>query len=765
MEYSSDYKIIEEDIKSLYLGNLKTVEFDLTLPSGGPNGSNIVWKSAVPNIVDNRGKVNRPAPGRGSRTVTLTAEFSYGQAVMQKEFSVTVLEESGADKIKEVLPLSVQAEPGTDCWLPAYGIACLENEDVITKEIHWDMNREQYVESEGSQVFEGQMESGGTVRVKIEARKTILSKNTWQKPQLFCAADLEGCRVMLTEGSEMYRAQQHMLDYVLQLSEDQMLYNFRTAAGLDTADAEPMTGWDAPDSLLRGHTTGHYLSALSLCYRTFKRDDILKKAKYMINELKKCQQAFSQSGRASAGFLSGYDEAQFEQLEAYTTYPEIWAPYYTLHKILAGLLDCYRWCGIIDALEIAAKLGDWVHGRLSTLPRIQLEKMWSIYIAGEYGGMNESMVKLYSYTGKERYLRTARLFDNERLFLPLQMNVDALSKLHANQHIPQMVGAMQIFVETGCEKYYNISRTFWRFVTQGHLYINGGTGEAEMFHKKGKVSALITDRTTESCATYNMLKLTRMLYEYEPLVMYMDYYERALFNHILPSLDKESSGESTYFFPLAPGGKRVFERENSCCHGTGMESHFRYMEGVYFCGEEGLYINLFLQSKIAWEEQGMELVQQVCQEEPGMVHLEVTAHTHKRRTGTFSIRCRIPWWCDGHYEVKIRGKAVQIPAQNGYLLFGAEVFEQEQTEIDIQFACRLHIEPSPDDHGTVGLSWGPYVLAAKSPSREYLTIEKDNLAGTFVKDKNTLSFRGNGLLLEPLYKMDREPYHVYFHVK
>lgn len=404
--------------------------------------------------------------------------------------------------------------------------------------------------------------------------------------------------IKLTEGSAFYSSQENMLEFLLSVNDDQMLYNFRKASGLSTKDVEPMSGWDAPDNQIRGHTTGHYLSALALAYRATANHKVKEKAIYIVESLEECQNSFSEQANVHEGFLSGYSEEQFDLLEKYTTYPTIWAPYYTLHKILAGLLDCYRLVHIQKALSVAVNLGMWTWNRLSRLSHDQLTKMWSMHIAGEFGAMNAVMAELYMITDREEFLRCAKLFDNERLFDPMLQKKDVLGGMHANQHIPQIIGAMKLYEATGEQKYYDIAEFFWNTVVSGHCYANGGTGESEMFRESGKIGALLNQSTIETCASYNMLKLTKELYQYTASVSYMDYYERTLLNHILATQDEKETGESTYFFPLGPGMKREFLFENSCCHGIGMESRFKYREAVYYYDKDGnIYVNLFLRRK------------------------------------------------------------------------------------------------------------------------------------------------------------------------
>jgi DUF1680 family protein len=222
-----------------------------------------------------------------------------------------------------------------------------------------------------------------------------------------------------------------------------MLYNFRATAGLSTQGAQPLGGWDAPNVKLRGHSTGHYLKALAQAYASSGNSQFLNKINYMITELGKCQDAMPSQGY-NTGYLAGYPETQFDQLEDLVTYPTIWAPYYTCHKIMAGLLACYQLAGSSQALTIVTKMADWVYNRLSQVSASRLQQMWALYIAGEYGGMNETLAKIHAITGNPNHLTAATFFDNDNLFPAMSNNQDNLNGKHANQHIPQIIGALRI---------------------------------------------------------------------------------------------------------------------------------------------------------------------------------------------------------------------------------------------------------------------------------------------------------------------------------
>ncbi|HZJ83133.1 MAG TPA: beta-L-arabinofuranosidase domain-containing protein, partial [Clostridia bacterium] len=551
-------------------------------------------------------------------------------------------------------------------------------------------------------------------------------------------------------------------EFLLATDDDRMLYNFRDVAGLDKKGAQPMLGWDAPEGNLKGHTSGHYLTAIAIAYSSSGDQRFKDKIDYMISELGKCQDALEASGKYNYGFLSAYSEEQFDKLEEYTVYPKIWAPYYTLHKIVAGLLDCHELGKNHQALEICTKLGTWVYNRLSRLPKEQLDKMWGMYIAGEFGGMNEVMARLYGITGNEDFLKTAKLFDNEKLFMPMERNVNTLGGMHANQHIPQIVGALKIYDETDNMEYYDIANNFWEMVAADHIYNIGGVGEGEMFKPEGKIGSFISQKTAESCATYNMLKLTKGLFRYKPEAKYMDYYERALYNHILASQNQSGPvGGSTYFMPLSPGGLKTYDEDgNSCCHGTGMESHIKYQESIYFHNDDNLYVNLYIPSKLNWEEQGVEIIQSGDYLKDNRLCFQIKGN------GEFKINFRVPYWIEKGFELKVNGKEEKVDAQSGsFAAINRQWQDGDKVEVYLPFTFRL--ERTPDVEELVSIMYGPIVMVGKSHSTEYieLDIDEDNITQNIKTTDDPLAFDLDGLSLVPNYRAWNFPYHAYFKVK
>ena len=760
----SNREIVESDRKNLYLGNLNTVEFDLKLPLEGEYGSNISWQSGHEGLLKPDGTVKRPSFGMGNRTVKLTGTFSKGEVSEEKVYEVTILQVEKDLTIRKMYTICKQVKRNEVFYLPESIPVETEDGDTIMRSVVWEGGREQCAESTGKKEIKGKVAGASACTEAVAEVVDILDvvcRDKTPKVTSMACADQES-KVFLKEGSIFFEAQERMHQFLLSMDDDQMLYNFRAAAGLDTKGAPQMIGWDAPDSQLRGHTTGHYLSALALCYHATTDESILKKIEYMIEELKKCQDEFAATGKTKEGFLSGYSEEQFDLLEIYTVYPTIWAPYYTLHKILAGLLDCWKMAHIKLAYDIADKLGDWIYNRLSRLTKEQRDKMWSMYIAGEIGGINESLAILYGETGKEKHLQAARMFDNEKLFLPMEMQVDALSGLHANQHIPQIVGAMKIFEVTGEKNYYDIAQFFWKAVTGAHIYAIGGTGEAEMFHPAEEIGKRLTKSAAESCASYNMLKLTQQLYQYEPDTKLMDYYERTMLNHTVGSAEKAVTGANTYFMPLVPGAKKEFDDENSCCHGTGLESQSKYIDSIFYRGNDGLYINQFIPSRLICKEEGVSVDIDIQEEHPGKVSVVVTP-LEASTMGETRMKIRIPSWNTGEYSVSVDGASnAAYTEENSYIQITLEGGSAHKIDVVFHYAFRM--EATPDCPDIVSLFYGPYILAALSESEEMLELPGDvqQISELAIRQEEKIRFHMDGMIWTPFCFLDKENYHLFF---
>ncbi|MCL2405859.1 MAG: glycoside hydrolase family 127 protein, partial [Defluviitaleaceae bacterium] len=530
--------MLKQDANAIYIGNLNTVEADLKLPSKGKNGSDIVWVSTHPYVVNASGKVTRPHAGTGNRNLTLTAHLSYEGKTLEVPFHLTVLARELSWTATKLLPTQVSVELDKIHQLVIPGAVVAEKDTGGYSSIAVKWPPLPIINTTGTYRITGTPPVKGKPDLVPEA---IIHVQSSQDSGLLPKPKLNPFPLQdVTINAGIFASnKRRMLEWLQTVNDDTMLYNFRDAAGIDTKSAPPMTGWDAPECLLKGHTTGHYLSALSLAVCSGENEELFRdKLCYMVSGLAECQKVMGETGRFKEGFLSGYAEDQFDLLQEYVPYPSIWAPYYTLHKIFAGLLDAYELAGIQQALQIAEKLGLWVYNRLAACDPEMRRKMWAMYIAGEYGGMNEIMARLHRLSHKPEYLTAARFFDNDLLFYPMQKNINTLPGIHGNQHVPQMVGAVEMYEQSLEKRYYDTAANFWSIVTQSHTYSIGGLGEGEMFKDANKLAAHLSDKTAESCASYNMLKLTARLYNYTVDSTMADYYERTLYNHILASHDQ-----------------------------------------------------------------------------------------------------------------------------------------------------------------------------------------------------------------------------------
>ena len=486
--------------------------------------------------------------------------------------------------------------------------------------------------------------------------------------------------------------------YLLSLEPDRLLHNFRVTAGLPS-DAAPLGGWEAPDVELRGHAVGHYLSALALMYASTGDARFKTRADLMAAELTKVQEADAK--KFHPGYLSAFPEEFFDRVEARQ---KVWAPYYTIHKIMAGLLDVGELCDNRQALATVTKMADWVAFRVDRLTDAQMQAA----LGTEYGGMNEVLANIYAATGNPEYLRIAHKFDHRAIFDPLLRGEDPLNGLHANTQFPKIIGAAREYELGGDRKYREIATFFWDRVVHHRTYVMGGNSDNEAFFPEEEFSKHLGASGPETCNTYNMLKLTRHIFEWSPSAAAMDFYERGLFNHILPSQDPET-GMVLYYCPLKPGAWKSFStRDDSfwCCVGTGMENHAKYGDTIYFHDDRSLYVNLFISSQLSWKEPGVIVRQETRFPEEDGTHLTVTTKNPVR----FGLKVRYPGWARSGIVVTINGKPTSIDAARGsYATIEREWSSGDR--VDVRLPMTLHTEAMPDDPKTIAVMYGPIVLA------------------------------------------------------
>lgn len=766
--------VLESCLEEIYLGNLGTVEADLILPAKTKDGISIIWQSSRPSILEHNGKIHRPESEDGNQTVTLKAVITEGKTTVSKQYQVTVVALPVERLFVRQLPMKFDSKINTQFCLP--GCAILELEDgIVSLPVRWERDGIIQVEEERTYKITGKLEEqetkrlscGDTYEMKYRIRNAppLVTAYITGLPDKSCieheapvrkVCEAQRCQVKLQKDGKFTEDIDRMLNYILSFEVDSLLYNFRQAAGIPVYGAKPMLGWEAPESNLRGHTTGHYLSAVALAYEVTKDERLEKKVRELIDGLDEVQKTYTSMSEEYEGYLSAYPIGQFSDLEGGAAYPAVWAPYYTLHKIMAGLLDCYKAFHENTALKMVCRIGIWVYNRLKRLSKETLNRMWSAYIAGEFGGINETLAELYQMTGDNRFLEAARLFDNDALFYPMSQNIDVLGGLHANQHIPQMLGALRLFEATGQAGLFKTAYYFEAMVREHHSYAIGGVGNAEMFRNADRIGSELSEKNAESCCSYNMLKLTKKIFEYDPSSVYADYYERILLNHILANSNEKNGGVTTYFMGMQPGARKDYRvMENTCCHGTGLESKFRYGEGIYYTASEEVYINLFLNSTLTLGEDFI-LEQEVMNEERSQIRITI----REGGKGDKTVKIRVPGWCDGNFDILYVKHPEKVRVKNGYI----EIREkwEKNDQIHIRFSCFLKVVRPKDKPELFSVFYGPFVLALLDDSEEFICFEEEpEKVIQTIRRTGSLDFRLGKYEWKPLYQVVDEKYHIY----
>jgi DUF1680 family protein len=478
---------------------------------------------------------------------------------------------------------------------------------------------------------------------------------------------------------------------------DRLLHMFRVTAGLPST-AQPLGGWEAPVNELRGHYTGHYLSACALMSASTGDAPVKARGDLMVAELAKCQQALGN------GYLSAFPEEFFDRLRAGKP---VWAPFYTVHKIMAGLLDMHALTGNAQALQVVQGMARWVARWTQPLGDAEMQRV----LEREYGGMNEMLYNLAALAQQDWLMAAAHRFDHERFFAPLALGRDELKGLHANTNIPKVVGAARRYELTGEPRYARIAEYFWREVTSERAYCTGGTSNGEGWEAEpGVLSTQLSGYTQEDCTTYNMLKLTRHVFSWTGDPACADFYERALWNGIVGS-QHPADGEKMYYVSLAPGLWKLFGTPGQdywCCTGTMSEAFSKLGDSIYFQDDAGLYVNLFIASHLDWQERGVRLVQETRFPEDDRVTLTVRAS----RPAQFALRLRVPWWATGSNTATLNGRPLDgFAAPGGYYVLNRTW--KDGDNLAVRFPMALHMEPTPDDPSLQAVMYGPLVLAGR----------------------------------------------------
>ena len=535
--------------------------------------------------------------------------------------------------------------------------------------------------------------------------------------------------VHILEGEQLQRQlwDEH---YILSLDADRLLYHFRQECGLaPLPNTVPYGGWESTD--LRGHTLGHWLSALSLmaggqALSDAVKEEAQKRLTYTVNVLAACQQQRSERHPESAGYLSAFRE---QMLDVADSTGQGWAPYYTLHKILQGLLDAYRLTGNAQALEVADRMGDYIYRRTTRLEAGRWLRALDIM---EVGGFAEAMLNLYQITKKREHLVAAQQFQQMSKLEPAAHGVDSLhipvtsNYHHANSTIPQFIAAKREYDVDGNRLMLDAAANFWDMVVEHRTYCNGTTGFHEHWNLTGdQLSKELDAQAGETCCTYNMIKLSDELFLTNPDARYPEYTERAIINDIMGTIEPETANFA-YFHTQKPGAFKTFPPNASvfyCCSATGMESHLRYAAGIYFHTGDVLYVNQFFASSLEWKQQGV-----VCHQATAFPREEASVLCFDEADSRFELRVRIPSWCQTGFALKLNGKRVTWTQQDGYACISREWHKGDRLAIFLPM--KLRAEPLADAPQTVALFYGPMVLAADL-GRDGVTQELINTTDNF----------------------------------
>ncbi|MGQ8334939.1 beta-L-arabinofuranosidase domain-containing protein [Sunxiuqinia sp. A32] len=559
-------------------------------------------------------------------------------------------------------------------------------------------------------------------------------------------------------------------EYLLSLEPDRLLHNFHLNAGLPVK-GEIYGGWESRG--VAGHSLGHYLSACSMMFASSGDEQFKQRVEYVVEELKKCQDA------RETGYVGGIPDE--DKIFSEVSRGDIrsqgfdlnggWVPWYTQHKIWAGLIDAYVYCDNELAKTIVIKLSDWACENFLNLPEDKFQQM----LACEHGGMNESLAEVYALTGEIKYLDLSTRFHHNAILDPLAAEKDELAGKHANTQIPKIIGCSRLYELTGDLQDSTIASFFWETITNHHSYVTGGNSEREHLGLPDELNNHLSTETTETCNTYNMLKLTKHLFSQKPLVKYADYYERALYNHILSSQNPDD-GMVCYMVPLSSGSIKKYGTPFEsfwCCTGTGMENHVKYGEAIYFKeNNQNLMVNLYIPSVLNWEEKGFVIRQESKYPEESTIQFTID----KAPGAEMELKFRLPWWAKKGMSVAINGETYEsLNSENRYIVVNKVWENGDQIMLDIPMT--LTMESMPDNESRVAFLYGPLVLSGKLGEKNIdpildipvLITNERPVDQWMVKSQETpLLFQTlnvgqpHDIELIPFYRMHHEKHMVYF---
>ncbi|HEV8429891.1 MAG TPA: beta-L-arabinofuranosidase domain-containing protein [Pyrinomonadaceae bacterium] len=579
-------------------------------------------------------------------------------------------------------------------------------------------------------------------------------------------------------GGPLKHAQDLDITYLLKLEPDRMLAYYRKRAGLEPK-AQGYGGWDGDGRNLTGHIAGHYLSGVSLMYAATGDIRFKQRADYIVKELKEVQ---DKNGDGYLGAIDGgkekFDEVAKGNIRSSAfDLNGMWSPWYTLHKTYAGLRDAYRFTGNRTALELEIKFAAWAEGILSKLNDEQTQKMLNT----EFGGINEVLADLYADTGDKRWLSLSHRFDHHAVIDPLARREDRLAGLHGNTQVPKLFGVLVRYIYTGDQSDGVAARFFWDAVALHHSYATGGHGKDEYFGPPDQLADRVDGRTNESCNVYNMLKMTRRLFAIEPDIKYAEFEERALFNHVLGSIEPDE-GRTCYMVPIGRGVRHEYQemfRSFTCCVGSGMESHGLHGDGIYYESSDRLWVNLYVPSVATWEAAHAKVSMDTSFPEGESATLKITLQQPRQ----FTLALRRPSWAGSGFAVQINGADVKNLSGPGSYVELKRKWKSGDT-VALVLPKILHQETTPDNSSRAALMWGPLVLAGDlgperrgGPAEPIPVFVTDQPIADWLKPVSDKpgNFRSTGVGRElsgkekdvdlvPFYRLHHRTYSVYWDV-
>ncbi|MEI6176197.1 MAG: beta-L-arabinofuranosidase domain-containing protein [Verrucomicrobiota bacterium] len=603
-----------------------------------------------------------------------------------------------------------------------------------------------------------------------EDRRTVEDTAVSRTQRLTTGEPFELDQVHLLEGPFKH-AQEADREYLMKLDLDLMLYPFRREAKIPS----PVKGSDELRFDFTGHYLGHYLSACAMMIQNTGDAELKKRADAAVAALAECQ------AKIGTGFVMGFPERTLLRVagmdpQPTEKLPHVGVPWYCIHKVYAGLLDMYQITGNRQALDVLEKAAHWAG---SILDRIDDGRMQAM-LQTEHGGMNEVLADLYAVTGKEEYLKWSLRFNHRLVMDPFVKGDDPLDYIHANTQVPKFIGAARQAALTGDSNLQTMALGFWNSVTRDRSYVTGGNSEDEFFSPKAHLSEFIHGGTMETCNTYNMLKLTRLLFCQEPKAEYADFYERALLNHILASQNPQT-GSMCYFELMESGNLKAGSwsepnRTFSCCHASGLESHAKYADSIYFHdGLDTLYVNLYIASELAWKERGVSLRQETRYPDEGMTRLIFSCEKPIK----LAVKLRRPWWATAIFQVKVNGQAQELSATPGSYATVKRTWKQGDT-LEVVMPMTFHMEGFKDNPRRAAVMYGPVVMAGitqRENSYSAICADDDSflkalrpqhdkpLEFTASPEIFRLSPLGPGIqpvTIKPLFRINDEPKIVYW---